>query len=153
MSGRPRERPTCPTPKQIVFRDSSEDISIAHAVMLIRKSCESPTLKPARVQKLGAAKPRHWKPSTYLPTQPCSGAFFQLIRAQKFDGLLIPKITKLAGPLAPHLWSPYPTEVETAAVTWLCLCPLLHLGDRIQPPIQAGTLLLMLGKLVKVRNI
>ena len=55
--------------------------------------------------------------------------------------------------MAPHLWSPYPTEVETPALTWLCLCPLLHLGDRIQPPIQAGTLLLMLGKLVKVREI
>ena len=35
MSGRPRERLTCSTPKQIVFGAASEDINKAHAVMLI----------------------------------------------------------------------------------------------------------------------
>ena len=148
MSGRPRERLTCSTRKQIVF-GASENINKAHPVMLIPQQ-----LRINKLRKLQGVKARGSQARKvdilYLPAN--SALFNDLFsdHGLKDIGLqnsMVPKITKLLGSLAPHLWSPYTTDVETPALTWLCRlcrlcrCLLLHLGDRIQPPIQAGTLL------------
>lgn len=104
MSGRPRERLTCSTPKQIVFGAASEDINKAHAVMLIAQKLGNTKLWNLQGYKGSKAWGSQAKKveTLYLPANSAMfNSFFsdwsgaQTYWPPKFDGLLIPKIAKI----------------------------------------------------------